>query len=79
MKIRELGEFFGYPDCCIKWFIEHRHDPFPNCTPLTPKQYEVAGYRGFIPCPVCAEKVTFDSLHTLIQNRKCTHSFPTKD
>lgn len=18
---RELGKFFGYPDCCIKWFI----------------------------------------------------------
>lgn len=76
MTNEELGRWFGYPECCIKWFMQSRIIPFPNVIKLTKKQEEVHGFRGFIPCPSCAEKVTHDTLHTLIKNRQCPEDFP---
>lgn len=73
----ERGKYFGYPDCCIKWFSEERIEKHPNTfTPLTPKQNEVHKYRGFIPCPACAEKVTPTTINTLIKDRKCPLPYP---
>lgn len=74
----DKGHHFGYPECCIEWFWEHRFkNGFDNLTELTEKQESVHGFRGFIPCPICAEKVTKETLHTLIQNRKEKQSFPS--
>lgn len=76
----EVGKYLGYPECCIKWFSEERIEkPLDQITELTDKQEAVHSGTGFIPCPVCAEKVTKDTLFTLIKDRKCTTSFPNAE
>lgn len=75
----EVGKHYGYPECCIRWFSKERIEKHPlDFTPLTGKQEQLCG-TGFIPCPACAEKVTVDTLHTLITNRECTNPFPEDD
>lgn len=70
---RIIGEFLGYPSCCIEEF----------CKPLLFFQRsdicKEQSANGFIPCPNCANKlknneVTYD---TLINNcnRKCSIKF----
>jgi hypothetical protein len=72
-----MGRYFGYPECCIKWFSEKRIEVHPFMhEPLTPKQEAAHGFRGFIPCPECAEKVTHDTIHELIKNRVCNRAYP---
>lgn len=66
-----MGRYYGYPQCCIDWFTGTSVG-----RPLTAKQSEVHGYNGFIPCPACAEKVTKDTIHTLIKNRVCETPYP---
>lgn len=74
---QDQGEYFGYPQCCITWFIEERANvELHKRRPLTEKQESVHNFRGFIPCPVCAEKVTSQTVDTLIQNRKCPSPYP---
>jgi hypothetical protein len=73
--IMNLGVYFGYPPCCIHWFIMNRSDS-ENLTPLTKQQEAVHGNEGFIPCPECASKVTAKTISTLIQNRKCKIPYP---
>lgn len=70
LTFEEWGRYFGYPECCIKWFVEHAG------TKLTTSQNAVHGHRGFIPCPSCADKVTRETLHTLLVDRKCALPFP---
>lgn len=73
----ERGLYFGYPKCCIKWFSEERIEVHPNNhKQLTPQQEAVHGFRGFIPCPECAEKITHDTIHELIKNRICNRAYP---
>jgi hypothetical protein len=67
----EWGRYFGYPECCIQWFVENRVDKFPDLPPLTPQQDAIHGNNGFIPCPTCAEKVTAKTIGILITNRVC--------
>lgn len=76
-RVEERGIYFGYPACCIRWFIENRGKATPEgATPLTPKQEDVHGYNGFIPCPKCAEMVTAETIHALIKNRQCPAPYP---
>lgn len=73
----ERGKYFGYPECCIKWFSEERMEKHPaHHAPLTPMQEAAHGFRGFIPCPECAEKITHDTVHELIKDRKCPFEYP---
>jgi hypothetical protein len=74
-RIMNLGVYFGYPPCCIHWFIQNRSDS-ANLTSLTPQQEAVHGNEGFIPCPECASKVTAETISTLIRNRKCQVPYP---
>lgn len=70
----ELGRHFGYPECCIDWFVNVRiRNVYRG---FTQQQESVHGYNGFIPCPACAEKVTKDTIHTLIKNRVCETPYP---
>lgn len=71
----EMGRYFGYPDCCIQWFITDRVEKFPDYPPLTAQQEVVHGNNGFIPCPTCAEKVTAETIGTLIVNRQCSEPY----
>jgi hypothetical protein len=68
------GEYFGYPSCCIDWFIANRTGD--EITELTPQQEQVHGGTGFIPCPTCAKHVTRKTLPTLLRNRICRSRFP---
>lgn len=79
---RENGEFFGYPECCINWFIE-RGTKLYTISDMN-KLIEAAEVpknqqnyiHGFIPCPKCAEKVVPGREGELIKNRKCPTPYP---
>lgn len=77
----ETGKYYGYPDCCIEYFTGRALmiRLLGRRVSLSEKQEEVNGGTGFIPCPSCAEKVTKDTLHTLIKDRKCPSPFPIDD
>lgn len=70
----KVGEWLGYPNCCIDAFIERAIAD--REIPLTAQQKAVHGSRGFIPCPVCAETVTEETIENLIKDRKCPTPFP---
>jgi len=59
-QTHDKGKFYGYPECCIKWFSEERVEKYglSDIAPLTPAQEAAHNFSGFIPCPVCAEKPT---------------------
>jgi hypothetical protein len=67
------GRFFGYPDCCIKAFLDQVQ------TTVTSQGIRAeAAYEGFIPCEEHAMQI-IKSQYThadLIQNRICTQPFP---
>ena len=64
--MRELGEYYGYPDCCIRAFLTKQHGKNPF------------GEHGFIPCAKCTAKIQRGetTLENLIQNRECETPFP---
>lgn len=67
----EIGRYFGYPTCCIKWF-ETRTD-----YTLEAIQQKVHNNKGFIPCPECANKINKDfKIEDLITNRICKTPYP---
>lgn len=73
----DWGRYFGYPECCVVWFVENRINrpvllPWPG--DLTASQIKLAGYSGFIPYPSCAAG-TKDAA-SLIVNRQCSTPFP---
>lgn len=76
-QTHDMGKFYGYPECCIKWFSEERIEKdFNNLAPLTPAQEAAHNYNGFVPCPVCAEKITSKTIGTLIHDRVCPKDYP---
>lgn len=74
-SIELCGIYFGYPKCCVDWFIRNRMN---NYIPLNKNQEAVHGNEGFIPCPKCAKKVNKDTIHTLIRNRVCKSPYPNQ-
>jgi len=73
------GIYYGYPQCCIDWFVQNIEVPFPDIAELNEKQEAVHNGTGFIPCPACAELVTKETLFSLISNRQCKTDFPVGD
>lgn len=77
-----MGKFFGYPDCCIKWFIKRAN----NIMTATSEKgfYEASliercqeGFKeGFVPCPECAKKVAPGTEHQLIKDRIHKEAYP---
>ena len=79
---RANGKLFGYPQCCIDWFVERSSKIYslPTMEEIL-KAAEVLenqrGYsHGFIPCPECARKVTPGTEGSLITNRLCPTPYP---
>ncbi len=68
------GRHFGYPPCCIEWFIANRAGD--DITELNADQEQAHGGTGFIPCPTCAKHVTRETLQNLLTNRTCRSRFP---
>lgn len=50
--LRYLGNYFGYPECCIEDFCKR-----PDASTITEVQRAVHNGNGFIPCPSCAHKI----------------------
>lgn len=80
-----MGKFFGYPDCCVKWFVNRANNimratseaEFYSAS-LIDKSQE--GFKeGFIPCPECAKKVTPGNEGQLITNRVHIQPFPVDE
>lgn len=77
-----MGKFFGYPDCCIEFFVKRAKSimlaqnqaEFDKACNLDPSQ---DGYtQGFIPCVECAKKYPSGQEFQLIKNRICSVSYP---
>ncbi len=72
LKSEDVGHFvvkgvqFGYPECCIKEFIENRCIPIYNGK-IPKEQVLINNFSGFIPCikhakQVKSGKITLSSL-----------------
>ena len=70
MKRKSLGNYYGYPECCIKDFKKIQR---PNKL-----QIKISNKSGFIPCMMCCQLIINDEIKIkhLIQNRKCKIPFP---
>lgn len=75
---RQLGEYYGYPKCCIDEFFERRSCD-RNTVKITYKTCFLASKQsGFVPCKKHAEDIVNKkiTLGDLISNRSCKSSFP---
>ena len=52
---RESGKFFGYPNCCIKWFIFMSKMRVDEIGKMTDYLYGET-HCGYVLCPKCAKK-----------------------
>lgn len=62
-----IGKFLGFPDCCVKSFVEGNTDK------ITPNDFTGT---GFIPCNKCLERNTKELIAYINKNRKCPSVFP---
>jgi hypothetical protein len=75
------GEYFGYPQCCIDFFIKRGvailNRDFNN-TKLSPEHESLSIKTGFVPCTSCAEKVINKEVKItdLIKDRQSINIFP---
>lgn len=71
----KMGEYFGYPECCIDNFIKVNDGRFSNKN-LHPMAAEISSKTGFIPCDKHADQLLNDEikLEDLFDNR--IHSLP---
>lgn len=72
----DMGEYFGYPQCCRDYFYQKRI--VNKELILTQNQRNIGKKKGFIPCPKCADYLVENNLKIvyLINNRICPHPFP---
>jgi len=72
----KVGEYFGYPKCCIRQFMEVYNIP-ANKTKYA-ICYTVSTNTGFIPCMEHAKQIMCKEikLADLINDRKCDAKFP---
>lgn len=75
-RYRKLGIYFGYPQCCVNWFCD-RNEGKVNFE-LDKNQEILNEYKGFLPCPCCAEKLVKQNktVKFLIKNRICKTPYP---
>jgi len=74
-QLKLLGEHLGYPKCCIDSFWQTMG------AVNNPKGAQAGNHTGFIPCPICADKVLNNTvkLEELITNRIHEIAFPYMD
>lgn len=71
----KAGRYFGYPECCIEWFINRiGYD-------VNEEQEAISNGNGFIACPACAKKVVTKEINftDLIKNRIHPEPYPYDD
>lgn len=80
---RSIGLYFGYPTCCIKYFVQNIlcYGPNASSTKKSPSrvQRRVSKNTGFIPCSYCTWKILSKqtTLSGLITKRISPNAFPT--
>jgi len=77
MGFIELGEYFGYPPCCIADFIEYVLVYQKGQAPIR-GQRKLTG-TGYVPCPKCNEKSVAELLSYIAANRQHPKPFPNQD
>jgi len=67
----DIGNYYGYPKCCIKDFEKILQRP-------NNLQCKISKHSGFIPCMICCQLIIKDKIkiEDLIQNRICKIPFP---
>ncbi len=73
--ILSYGDYYGYPDCCIKAFTEYfyQHIQFEQLSAARQK----TALKGFIPCETCAQKILSKELNIAkLINAKRKHHKP---
>jgi hypothetical protein len=67
LRLRNNGEYFGYPKCCIDHFILGKYKSEEQILLL--KKIDT---KGFLPCPSCSLKILYNeiTIDFLIKNRK---------
>lgn len=73
-KIVTLGNYFGYPECCINAFVA---DLQSGNSPAARK----LDNSGFIPCAECRQKIISNqaAISDLIVNRRSPLEFPKEN
>lgn len=71
--IKLVGEYLGYPSCCIEEYIKKEGTPY-----WYSYKEQYLEFRGFIPCDKCIEKIKTGEITTkdLISNRQAPQSYP---
>ena len=72
---RDIGEYYGYPKCCIEEFEKNK---LKRPSKL---QSKISKFQGFIPCISCCKLIMEDKIkiYNLIQNRECELPFPNDE
>ena len=72
LRLRNNGEYFGYPKCCIDYFILGKYKSEELILLL-----EKIDSKGFLPCPSHCLKILNNEIiiESLIQNRKHNKPF----
>jgi hypothetical protein len=76
MNLVEKGAYFGYPTCCIIYFMRRYNN---NKSEVMAKKQHIPGNEtGFLPCKSCAQRVLSGeiTIAQLITNRECETAFP---
>lgn len=80
-----MGKFFGYPDCCIDFFVNRvknmglagdDEEKFKKAYELHSSQEKYI--HGFIPCVECAKKYPPGKEGELISNRTSSYTYPNE-
>ncbi len=81
-KFHSLGIYYGYPDCCTKYFVRNILCIGRFAAPIKKSpsriQSRAGKHSGYIPCPYCAWKIVTKqtTIENLIKNRICEFPFP---
>jgi hypothetical protein len=89
IKCDNLGIHYGYPSCCVKYFIMYFYINCKTYDIFTEEEIKEAkiharkkiALNGFRPCPECCKKIKkieIAEFDKLITNRICTKPFSVK-
>lgn len=74
-----MGLHYGYPMCCITFFVKGAFRPGWRDSLKYRKYIKEIDNKGYIPCHACYCKlVTGVSIHKLLSNRKSLYAFPNE-
>lgn len=76
---RKLGVYYGYPECCIDFFMKTMFDK--QLQKNAKKNIRASNGTGFIPCTKHAHKILKKEikLQDILRNRDCEATFPNDD